>query len=84
VCDGTNSRHDRKLPRELHGKAQRLLDQFNAAPSLEVLTVPPSNHLEKLSGDLQGVWSLRINDQWRVIFRWLDGDAHDVDIVDYH
>lgn len=84
VYDGTNSRYARKLPRELHGKAQRLLDQLNAAPSLEVLTVPPSNRLEKLSGDLQGAWSLRINDQWRVIFRWLNGDAHDVDIVDYH
>ncbi len=84
VYDGTNSRHARKLPRELHGKARRLLDQLNAAPSLEVLTVPPSNRLEKLSGDLQGVWSLRINDRWRVIFRWLDGDAHDVDIVEYH
>jgi len=84
VYGGTNSRHARKLPRELHGRAQRLFDQLNAAPSLEMLTVPPSNRLEKLSGDLQGEWSLRINDQRRVIFRWLDGDAHDVDIVDYH
>ncbi len=84
VFDGTNSRQARRLPRELHGKARRLLDQINAAPSIGVLLAPPSNRLEKLSGDRQGFWSLRINDRWRVIFRWVEGDAHDVDLVDYH
>jgi proteic killer suppression protein len=60
------------------------LDQVNAAPDLEVLRVPPGNRLEKLSGDLSEFWSLRINDQWRLLFRWVDGDAFDVDVVDYH
>jgi proteic killer suppression protein len=84
VYDGVNNRHARRLPRDLHPKAQRLLDQLNAAPALAVLGTLPSNRLEKLSGDLAGFWSLRINDQWRVVFRWVDGDAADVDIVDYH
>jgi len=51
---------------------------------LEDLRVPPSNRLEKLRGNLVGFYSIRVNDQWRVIFRWLDGDAYDVQIVDYH
>ena len=84
VYDGVNSRHARKVPKELHGKARRLLDQLNAAPSVEFLRVPPSNRLEKLKGDLAGYWSLRINDQWRIIFHWEGNDAHDVKIVDYH
>lgn len=84
VYDGVNSRHARKLPGELHGKARRLLDQINAAPTLDFLRVPPSNRLEKLRGDLAGYWSLRINDQWRIIFRWEDRDALDVEITDYH
>jgi proteic killer suppression protein len=84
VYDGTNSRYSRKLPRELHAKAQRLFDQVNAAPSLEFLRVPPGNKLEKLVGNMKGDWSLRINNQWRIVFRWENNDAYDVRIVDYH
>lgn len=84
VYDGVNSRYSRRVPRELHGKARRLLDQINAAPTLEWLRIPPSNRLEKLRGSLSGYWSLRINDQWRIIFRWQGKDALDVEITDYH
>jgi proteic killer suppression protein len=84
IYDGVNSRHARKIPVELHSKAQRLLDQLNAVVAVEILRSPPGNRLEKLRSALEGVWSLRINDQWRIIFRWEDGDALDVDIVDYH
>jgi proteic killer suppression protein len=84
VYDGVNSRYARKLPRELHGKARRLLDQINTAPTLDFLRTPPSNRLEKLRGDLADYWSLRINDQWRIVFRWDGKDALDVEITDYH
>ena len=84
IYDGINSRYSRKLPRPLHAKAQRLLDQINAAPSLEFLSIPPGNKLEKLAGDKKGFWSLRINEQWRIIFRWAANDFYDVKIVDYH
>ena len=84
VFDGIDSRYARKLPSELHGKARRLLDQINAAPSLEFLRIPPANRLEKLKGDLSGYRSLRIDDQWRIILKWESHDALDVEIVDYH
>jgi len=84
IYDGVNSRQARKIPRELHDKAVRLLDQIDAAPSLEFLRTPPSNRLEKLWGNLEGFWSLRINDQYRIIFRWVSDDAFDVEIIDYH
>lgn len=84
IYDGINSRQARKLPRELHDKARRLLDQINAAPKLEMLRIPPSNRLEKLKGDRAGFWSLRINDQWRIVFRWQGQDALDVQVIDYH
>lgn len=84
VFDGANSRYARRLPVELHGKAQRLLDQLNAVTQVETLRVPPSNRLEKLKGELKNFWSLRINIQWRIIFEWHEGDAYHVDIVDYH
>jgi len=64
--------------------AKRKLEALNAASRLEDLTVPTSNRLEKLKGDLKEFYSIRINDQWRVIFKWIQGDAHDVRIVDYH
>lgn len=84
IYDGINSRQARRIPRKIHDKATRLLDQIDAAPSLDFLRVPPSNRLEKLRGDLAGYWSLRINDQWRIIFRWENKDALDVEITDYH
>ena len=57
---------------------------LDAATSLEDLRVPPANRLEKLKGGRAGQWSIRVNDQWRLCFRWRDGDAHDVELVDYH
>jgi len=65
-------------------RAKRKLEAINAASRIGDLAVPPSNHLEKLRGDLEGFYSVRINDQWRVVFRWSDGDASEVRIVDYH
>ena len=84
VFDGVKSKNARKLPLELHDKAQVLLDQLNAVTRVETLRVPPGNCLEKLSGNLRSFWSLRINIQWRIIFRWENSEAQDVDIVDYH
>jgi len=65
-------------------RAKRKLEALNAAARLDDLTVPPSNRLEKLKGDLKDFHSIRINDQSRVIFRWIEGHAHEVRIVDYH
>lgn len=65
-------------------KQRRLLDQINAAPTLDILRIPPSNRLEKLKGDWAGFWSMRINDQWRIVFRWQGQNAFDVQVTDYH
>lgn len=62
----------------------RKLVLLDAAESLDDLRVPPGNRLEKLRGDREGQYSIRVNDQWRVCFRWDAGDAHDVEITDYH
>jgi proteic killer suppression protein len=64
--------------------AKRKLETVNAASRLEDLAIPPSNRLERLKGDRKNFHSIRIKDQWRIVFRWLDGDAHAVQIVDYH
>ena len=64
--------------------ALRKLRQLDAAVSLDDLRIPPGNRLEKLSRDRVGQHSIRINDQWRLCFRWAGSDAHDVEIVDYH
>ena len=84
IYDGTDSRQARTVPHELHGKARRLLDQINASPRIDMLMAPPGNRLEKLRGQLAGYWSIRINDQWRIIFKWQENNAIDVEIVDYH
>jgi toxin HigB-1 len=64
--------------------AKRKLEAVNAASRLEDLTIPPANRLVKLKGNLKGFYSIRINEQWRVIFKWIDGEPHEVRIVDYH
>ncbi|MHB8779290.1 MAG: type II toxin-antitoxin system RelE/ParE family toxin [Anaerolineales bacterium] len=74
----------RKLPSDIQQIALRKLRMINNSVSINDLRVPPANHLEKLSGNRAGQWSIRINDQWRVCFRWEGSDAYDVEIVDYH
>ena len=74
----------RKLPPEIHRRAKRKLLLIDAASSLDDLKVPPGNRLEQLSGERLGQWSIRINQQWRICFKWQEGDAYKVEIVDYH
>jgi proteic killer suppression protein len=78
--------HDQRV-RQFQGiarSAKRKLEAVNAASRLDDLAIPPANRLEKLQGDLKEFHSIRINDQWRVIFKWIDGEPYDVRIVDYH
>jgi proteic killer suppression protein len=77
-------RFSARLPQDVQRVAQRKLKQLGAAATLDFLRVPPGNRLEQLSGDRQGQWSIRINDQWRICFTWQDGNAFEVEIVDYH
>jgi proteic killer suppression protein len=81
VWQGQSSR---KFPGEVQSRAFRKLRQLDAAQTMEDLKNPPGNRLEALKGDRKGQWSIRVNDQWRVCFRWSDGDASDVEMVDYH
>lgn len=74
----------RKLPPDIQSVALRKLLMLHRARSLQDLRVPPANRLEPLKGRRTGQWSIRINRQWRICFRWQDGDASDVEIVDYH
>ena len=74
----------RRLSPDVQRLALRKLLILDAAEELGELRVPPGNRLEKLSGDRAGQYSIRINDQWRICFRWRNGDAYDVEITDYH
>ena len=74
----------RGLPADIQERARRKLRMINQARIVQDLQVPPGNRLEILKGDLAGFWSIRINQQWRVIFRWQDGSKHEVRIIDYH
>ena len=74
----------RRLPGDIQRVALRKLRQLDAAVDLADLRVPPGNRLERLVGDRAGQFSIRINDQWRICFRWQDADAFDVEMVDYH
>lgn len=79
-----NAEHSRKLATDMQQTARRKLRVLNRAKRLGDLAAARGNHLEQLKGDRKGTYSLRINDQWRITFRWADGDAHDVRIEDYH
>jgi toxin HigB-1 len=74
----------RKFPGNVQDRALRKLRQLDASLTLEDVRNPPGNRLEALRADRAGQWSIRINEQWRICFRWSDGEAHDVEIVDYH
>jgi toxin HigB-1 len=74
----------RKLPADIQQIALRKLRMINNAISINDLRMPPAHHVEKLSGNRAGQWSIRINDQWRICFRWEGSDAYNVEITDYH
>ncbi|MFN5857099.1 MAG: type II toxin-antitoxin system RelE/ParE family toxin [Pseudanabaenaceae cyanobacterium] len=74
----------RKLPSDIQQVALRKLRMLNRSQTLQELRIPPANRLERLSGDRDGQYSIWINDQWRICFDWQDGDAMNVEIVDYH
>lgn len=79
-----NQECSKKLPAEIQERALIKLMLIDAAESVSDLKAPPSNRLEKLKGDLENHWSIRINDQWRVILLFEDGNAYNVKITDYH
>lgn len=81
---GEGGKAVRRVPPDIRSPAARKLDLLNAAKELDDLRAPPGNRLEALKGEWRGKHSIRINDRWRIVFRWENGDAHDVEIVDYH
>lgn len=74
----------KKLPYEIQDLARRKLRMLNSSQEINDLKIPPSNRLEKLKGKLNNYYSIRINNQWRIIFEWLNDDAFEVEIIDYH
>lgn len=87
-CKETQKIWDRKFskkfPPEIQGRARRKLIAISISESLNDLKIPPSNFLETLKSDRKGQYKIRINDQWRICFEWKDGNAFNVEIVDYH
>ena len=84
IYHGVPGRAGRRFPPEVLKRAVRKLDMLNAARTLADLQSPPGNRLEALRDDLRGRHSIRVNDQWRLVFRWEGSDAHDVRLADYH
>jgi toxin HigB-1 len=84
IFNGTSSKASRKFPQNIWKIAFRKLDLLNAAHELKDLLTPPGNKLEALRGDLSGYYSIRINDQFRIIFVWENGNAVNVKVTDYH
>lgn len=74
----------RRIPTSIQKSAYRKLLILDGAESIEDLKVPPGNRLEKLSGSFSGKYSIRINDQWRIVFAWIENNAYNVQIIDYH
>lgn len=81
IWNGTQSR---KLPVDIQNVVRRKLRMINNAQNIYDLRIPPANHLEKLSGNLKGFHSIRINKQWRILFKWENDNGFEVQIVDYH
>lgn len=81
---GHRTRRAQRFPGDVQATVLRKLDMLNAAGSLQDLRSPPGNRLEKLEGDLEGLHSTRVNEQWRLVFRWDAGNAHEVRLTDYH
>lgn len=84
IFNGANTKAARRFPIQIWKAASRKLDMLNAAHELRDLRVSPGNRLESLRGTLAGKHSIRVNDQFRIVFRWKDGNAHEVRIIDYH
>ena len=84
LFDDKRTRATRAFPPELRRAARRKLLYLHDASELKDLRVPPGNRLEALKGKWQGLHSIRVNDQWRVVFRWASGNAFDVQVIDYH
>lgn len=84
IFHGENTKAARRIPVSIWRTACRKLDMLNAAHELRDLAVPPGNRLKMLGGNLAGKHGVRINDQFRIIFRWKDGNAHEVQVTDYH
>ncbi|HAL64856.1 MAG TPA: plasmid maintenance system killer family protein [Bacteroidales bacterium] len=74
----------KKIPDEIQHIGRRKLRMLNNSHSLNDIRIPPSNRLEKLKGNRENAYSIRINDQWRIVFRWIDHQVCDVEIIDYH
>ena len=79
-----NGIYSKKLPSEIQQIARRKLRMINSAQDINDLKVPPGNRLEKLKGNLKDFYSIRINNQWRIVFQWINNDAYEIKIVNYH
>ncbi len=79
-----NGKRVKKIPLEIQKVGRRKLRMLNNAQNIADLKIPPSNKLEKLKGNLKAYYSIRINNQWRIIFKWNKGQANEVEIIDYH
>lgn len=79
-----NGSYSKKFPADMQSIARRKLRMINNAQDINDLRIPPGNKLEKLKGSLKDFWSIRINDQWRIIFKWIGNDAYEVQVIDYH
>lgn len=84
IYNGVDSKPARKIPMVIWSIAQIKLDMIDAAAEIKDLKIPPANRLEKLKGSLDGYYSIRINDQYRIIFKWINSAAENVKITDYH
>jgi proteic killer suppression protein len=84
VFHGTPTRLLKRFPADVLKRANQKLDYLNGASDLTDLGAPPGNRLESLKGAMKGLHSIRVNDQWRIVFRWQGSDTHDVQLMDYH